>query len=102
MIFYINCEFKVFTVNTGGLTQVENDFFDDKCKEFVEGYLFIPAGTQWPPESGKTTPGDILAPWQDWNELETAQREYEREQLAALKAQNADMAAALEVLGVSE
>lgn len=38
---------------------------------------------------------EVITPWRDWNELDKAQRAYEQEQLA-------DMRAALAVLGVSE
>jgi hypothetical protein len=36
----------------------------------------------------------MIAPWKDYKELDAAQRQYERDQLA-------DMKAALELLGVS-
>ena len=39
--------------------------------------------------------GEMIAPWKPWDELDAAQREYEREQYQALAAQNAEYEAAL-------
>lgn len=102
MTIYIDNDYKVHVTDTGGLTAEEDDFFNDKCQTFIEGYRLVPEGKTWTREDGEKFPGQMISPWKDYAELEAVQREYEREQLAALKAQNADMAAALEVLGVSE
>lgn len=100
MTIYIDSDYKVHTTDTGGLTAEEEAFFDDKCETFIEGYRLVPAGETWTREDGEEFPGEMLSPWKDMAELEAAQYEYEHEQLAALKTQNADMAAALAVLGV--
>lgn len=102
MTIYIDNDYKVHLTDTGGLTAEEDDFFNDKCQALAEAYRLVPEGKTWTREDGEEFPGRIISPWKDLAEPEAAQREYEREQLAALKAQNADMAAALEVLGVSE
>lgn len=102
MKIYIDNNYKVHLADTGGLTPEEDEFFNDKCQAFIEGYRLVPEGKTWTREDREEFPGRMIAPWRDYAELDAAQREYEREQLAALKAQNADMAAALEVLGVSE
>lgn len=102
MTIYIDEDYKVHITDTGGLTAEEDELFNDKCKTFIEGYRLVPAGETWTREDGEKFPGRMISPWKDYNELDAAQREYEREQLVALKAQNADMAAALAVLGVNE
>lgn len=101
MTIYIDNDYKCHLTDDGTMTAVETDAFDGKCQAYIEGYRFVPAGETWTREDGETFT-DEISPWKDWNILDAAQREYEREQLAALKAQNADMAAALAVLGVSE
>ena len=37
----------------------------------------------------------MIAPWKPWEELDAAQREYEREQYETLSAQNAEYESAL-------
>lgn len=101
MTFYIDDEYKIHTKDEYGLIAIETDFFNGKCETFIEGHRFVPADEMWMREDGEKF-SNMIAPWKDLTEAEAAQREYEREQLAVLKAQNADMAAALEVLGVSE
>lgn len=102
MLIYIDADYKCHLTDDGTMRAVETDSFDGYCDTFIEGSRFVPAGETWTREDGHVFTGEMRSPWVDSSILEAAQREYEREQLAALKAQNADMAAALEVLGVSE
>ena len=95
MTIYVDKDYRCRTSNPDGIyTPVETDFFDGKCDAYIEGYRFIPAGAMWTREDGAVFSGEMIAPWKDWNELDTAQRDYEREQLA-------DALAALAILGVS-
>lgn len=82
MKIYIDSEFRCHTVNDGTMTPVETDFFNDKCTTFIEGYRFVPAGESWEREDGDVFTGEMIAPWRNYDELEAAQREYEREKLA--------------------
>ena len=93
-MIWIDSEYKCHPFNDGMMTAVETNFFDGKCDTFIEGYRFIPAGESWTREDGVVFKGEMVAPWKPYSELDAAQREYEREQLA-------DMRAALELLGVS-
>lgn len=89
MTIYIDTDFKCHTYDPAGLyTAVETDFFDGKCAAYIEGYRFVPYGEIWTREDGITFSGKMIAPWKDWRELDTAQREYEREQLETLQAEN--------------
>ena len=91
---YLDSDFKCHTVNDGTMTAVETDRFDGMCDGFVEGYRYVPAGESWTRSDGVVFQREMIAPWQDYGELEAAQREYEREQLA-------DMRQALAVMGVN-
>lgn len=102
MTIYIDNDYKCHLTNDGTMRAVETDAFDGYCDTFIEGSRFVPEGETWTREDGQVFHGEMRSPWVDSSILDAAQREYEREQLAALKAQNADMAAALAVLGVSE
>ena len=92
---YIDSEFKCHVTSGEGLTPIETDAFDDKCNIYIQGYRFIPAGQTWTRADGVVFTGEMIAPWKPWAELDTAQREYEREQYQTVVAQNAEHEAAL-------
>lgn len=94
-IIYIDSDFKCHTSTAEGLTQIETDAFDGKCDAYIEGYRFIPSGQTWTRADGVVFTGEMIAPWKPWAELDTAQREYEREQYQDLAAQNTEYEAAL-------
>lgn len=79
---YIDSDFKCHVTDDGTMTAVETSFFDGKCDSFIEGYRYVPAGKTWTRSDGSTFTGEMIAPWKDYAELDSAQREYERERLA--------------------
>ena len=94
MVVYIDSEFKCHLTDDGIMTAVETDFFDGKCDAFVEGYRFVPSGEIWTRSDGTVFTGEMIAPWKPYEELDKAQREYEKQLLA-------EYAEALKVLGVT-
>ena len=86
MIIYIDTEYRCHTAPGEGLTAVETDIFDGMCDAYIEGYRFIPSGKIWVREDGTTFAGEMIAPWKPWQELEEAQREYERQLVAEYEA----------------
>lgn len=82
---YIDSEFKCHIFDDGTMTAVETDFFDGKCDAFVEGYRFVPSGESWTREDGVVFHGEMIAPWKPYSELDTAQREHERQQMADME-----------------
>lgn len=95
MTIYLDSNFKCHITNDGTLTPVETAAFDGKCDAYIEGYRFVPGGKTWVREDGMEFSGEMVAPWKPWQVLDEAQREYEREQYAAVTAQNAEYEAAL-------
>lgn len=91
MTIYINTDFKCHTVAGDGMTAVETTAFDGKCAAYIEGYRFVPAGKTWTREDGTVFTGEMISPWKPWAELDAVQREYEREQVQSLTAQNAEL-----------
>lgn len=87
MIIYIDSDYKCHATPGSGLTEAESAFFDGKAVEFVEGYRYVPAGQTWTREDGTAFTGEMVSPWKPWEELDAAQREYEREQYNSLLAQ---------------
>lgn len=88
---YIDFDFKCHITNDGTMTAVGTDFFDGKCDAYIEGYRYVPSGESWTRSDGVVFTGEMLAPWKDYNELDAAQRQYEREQMT-------DMENALKIL----
>lgn len=97
MTIYIDSKFKCHTSPGDGFTSVETDAFDDKCRQYIEGYRFVPSGQSWTREDGQVFTGEMVAPLRPYEILAEFQAIYEEEQ-----ARRADMAAALEILGVNE
>ena len=92
---YLDSDFKCHISVADGRTQIETDAFDGKCDAYIEGYRFIPARQTWTRADGVVFTGEMIAPWKPWDELDAAQREYEREQYQMVVAQNAEYESAL-------
>ena len=98
MTIYLDPDYKCHTSNPDGTyTVVETDFFDGKCAAYIEGYRFVPAGESWTRSDGVVFAGEMIAPWKPWDELDTAQREYERQQIAEYEAALSEIEKALGV-----
>lgn len=95
MTIYLDKDFRCHASDAGGLTPVETNAFDGKCRRYIEGYRFIPAGQLWTRSDGVVFAGEMVAPAEDSRILEAAQSAYEE-----AMATNADALAALDVLGV--
>ena len=83
MTVYIDSDYKCHTSPGDGLTAVETDFFDSKCRQYIEGYRFVPAGEIWTREDGQVFIGGMVAPWRDYEILIELQAVYEEEQAKA-------------------
>ena len=85
MKIYIDSKFKCHTSPADGLTAVETDAFEGKCRQFIEGYRFVPAGQSWEREDGQVFTGEMIAPWRDYAILAEFQGLYEEEQTKAVE-----------------
>lgn len=94
MKVYLDSDFKCHVTNDGTMTAAETDFFDGKCAEYIEGYRFVPVGSKWTREDGSVFDGEMIYPWKPYAELDAAQREYERQQLASMQEAIAETEAA--------
>ena len=101
MTIYIDNKCKCHVSNPDGtFTAIEApEQFTGKFATYIEGFRVRPEGYTYTREDGVVfgPEGSSVSPWIDLNILEKAQLEYEFEQL---KAQNADMKAALAVMEV--
>lgn len=84
------------------MTAVESDFFDGKCRAFIEGYRLVPEGAVWVRPDGTEIAGEMIAPWRPYAELAAAQREYDLSQIGGIRRENdellADLAAMIDVV----
>lgn len=92
MIIYIDNDYKCHTSSGDGFTLVETDTFDGKCRQYIEGYRFVPAGETWAREDGQVFHGEMVAPWRDHEILYEFQEVAQEEQDKA----TAEMAALVE------
>ena len=83
---YLDSDFKCHISGDDTMTAVETAAFDGKCDAYIEGYRFVPSGQVWVREDGAVFAGEMVAPWKPWQELEEAQREYERQLVAEYEA----------------
>lgn len=99
MTIYIDDDYKCQPSPGDGLTAVETYAFDGKCRQYIEGYRFVPAGQGWTREDGQVFRGEMIAPWRDYGILsefqEVAQEEQAKatEEIAAIveEVYNSDM-----------
>lgn len=78
---YIDSDYKCHVTDDGTMTAIETKAFDGKCDTFIEGYRFVPKGEIWTRYDGIVFHGEMMTPWKPYNELDAAQREYERQLL---------------------
>lgn len=97
MTIYLDNDYKCHLETDGTMQEITDTFFDDKCRVFVEGYRCLPQGQTWTREDGEVFTGKMIWPWREFSLLEEFQRQYEE-----MLAQQEDMRAALELLGVSD
>ena len=83
---YIDSDYKCHVTDDGTMTAVETDFFDGRCDAYIEGYRFVPDGESWTRADGVIFEGEMIAPWKDYSQLDSAQRQYEQEKLADYEA----------------
>lgn len=87
MIVYIDELGHCHTEYADGRQAVEDDFFNNRAPEVIEGYICTLGG------NGER----MISPWQPWEQLDAAQREYERQQLAQYESALSEIEAALGV-----
>lgn len=83
MTIYIDNDYKCHISSGDGFTPVETDAFDGKCRQFIEGYRFVPAGQVWTREDGQVFHGEMVAPCRNYELLSESQSIYEEEQTKA-------------------
>lgn len=81
-VVYLDSDYKCHITNDGTMREVMTDALDGMCNAVIEGHRFVPSGESWTRADGVVFDGEMATPWKDSDELETIQREYERQLLA--------------------
>ena len=80
---YIDNEFKCHTTNPDNIFRaIETRVFDGICDEVIEGHRLIPFEETYIREDGIEFHGEMKFPWKNSEELDNAQRKYEKQKLA--------------------
>lgn len=75
MKIYLDSDFKCHLSDDGTMRVIETEAFDNRCKEFIEGYRFVPSGESWTREDGEVFTGEMISPIRDYivlDEIQTA------------------------------
>lgn len=95
---YRDAEFRCHVSNPkGDMEPLETNVFDGKCDAFIGGFRYILAGESWTRSDGVAFHGETVTPWKPYEELDAAQREYERQLLEDYETALAEIEAALGV-----
>lgn len=87
-MFYIDEEFKCHASDPdGAYRKIDKDLFKGMCDEFIEGHRFVPEGESYVGEDGTVYTGEMKTVWKDYDELDDAQRQYEKQLLAEYEAE---------------
>lgn len=78
MLIYIDETYKCYTEQKEGLTPIESSFFDNKCKEFIEIYRYVPEGATWTREDGQKFTGEMVTPYTDPTSAFAIQQTYDK------------------------
>lgn len=96
MKIYIDGDCKCHIYAAEGRREFELPFFDGKCRQFIEGYRYVPSGETWTREDGEVFTGEMISPCKDYTILKTAQEAYDE-----AFGDREDMENALNTLGVN-
>ena len=97
MKIYIDGNYCCHADAIAGGREIDVPFFDGKCTAFIEAYRFVPDGEAWARADGVVFQGEMLSVCGDLAVAKIKQEQYEED-----LAEKADMAEALEILGVTE
>ena len=97
MTIYIDSDYKCHVSDADRRREVETDFFDGKCPEWIESFRFVPAGETWAREDGEVFRGEMMAPWKDLGNAYAAQAAYVTAQNTQYEAALTEIEAALGV-----
>lgn len=96
MTIYIDNDYKCHASAAGGRREIETDYFDGKCPEWIESFRYVPEGETWTRGDGEIFT-NMTAPWKDLREAYAAQAAYAEQQNKQYEAALTAIESALEV-----
>lgn len=91
MTLYYDSDYKLHTETAADYTPIETDAFGGKCTEYIEGFRYVPEGAVWVRDDGTKFHGLMCVPWKPYNELDAAQRAYEKQLLTNYEAERQEL-----------
>ena len=85
MTIYIDTDFRCHVEDGDGRRAFDVEFFDNKCKAFIEGYRYVPTGETWTRSDGEVFTGEMIAPAMDYAKLAAAQGGYDERDAEAIQ-----------------
>ena len=81
--YYLDADYRLHLSYAEGLKPWEDaeGRFDGKCQAYIEGFRVVPESETWVREDGAEFTGLMISAAVPFDELDAAQREYERAQL---------------------
>lgn len=77
MKIFIDGDFCCHLIDDGNMRSIETTAFDGKCKEYIEGYRFVPFGETWIREDGTIFHGEMVSPVKNALMLDKIQSQHE-------------------------
>lgn len=99
MTIYNDADYKAYTEPEDGRSAVETSVFDSMPAPVIGCHRYIPEGKTWISPEGLEIHGEFIQMCVTEKELDDAQREYERQQLADYEQALSEIEAALGVSG---
>lgn len=88
MKIYLDINYRCHVNSIFNSCEIETDFFNGRCKTFIEGYRFIPTGKTWIDKNGFVFNGEMVVPAEDYSRLQKAQLQYEFDEVKRLSNLN--------------
>ena len=98
MVVYIDADYRVHTEPGEGRGAVETTVFDGMPEPVLDCHRYVPEGRQWVRPDGITIHGEFVQMCVSSQELDAAQRAYERKQLSAYETALTEIETALGVI----
>lgn len=73
MTIYLDADNICHMENGEGYRTVETSAFDGRCREYIEGYRYVPAGEAWERNDGTVFSGEAMMPVKPYEVLLEAQ-----------------------------
>lgn len=76
---YLDSDFRCHLDDAADRTELQTEWFDNKCDAFIEGCRLVPEGEAWTRSDGEVFTGEMIAPAVPLSTLLQRQDQYEED-----------------------